>query len=71
MVWIDLKSVRSRLTFIFNLKFILNSNFFKMAFVLVRFGPGFPAEQLNPRGALRESNTAGAKNRFREVLGVF
>jgi hypothetical protein len=29
------------LEFIFNLKFILNSNYFKMASVRVRFSPGF------------------------------
>jgi hypothetical protein len=42
------------LRFIFNLKFILNSNYFKMASVRVRFSPGFPlgggipAEQFDP-----------------------
>jgi hypothetical protein len=40
--WIDLKFVQSRLTFIFNLKLILKSNFFKMASVRERFSPGFP-----------------------------
>jgi hypothetical protein len=39
---IDLKFVRSRWTFIFNLKLIFHSNFFKMASILVRFMPGFP-----------------------------
>jgi hypothetical protein len=43
-----------RLRFIFNLKFILKSNFFKMASVRVHFSPGFPlrggfpAEQFAP-----------------------
>jgi hypothetical protein len=42
------------LTFIFNLKLIFQSNFFKMASVQVLFGPGFPlgggfpAEQFAP-----------------------
>jgi hypothetical protein len=30
------------LRFIFNLKFILNSNYYKMASVRVHFSPGFP-----------------------------
>jgi hypothetical protein len=40
--------------FIFNLKFILNLNYFKMASVRVQFSPGFPlgggfpAEQFAP-----------------------
>jgi hypothetical protein len=37
-----LNFVRSRLRFIFNLKLILNSNYFKMASVGVHFSPGFP-----------------------------
>jgi hypothetical protein len=40
--WIDLNFVRSCLRFIFNLKFILNSYYFKMASVQVHFSPGFP-----------------------------
>jgi hypothetical protein len=48
---IDLKFVRSCLKFIFNLTFIFQLNFFKMASVRVHFslgfttGGGFPAEQ--------------------------
>jgi hypothetical protein len=48
-----------------------------MAFIRVRFSPGFPlrggflAEQLHPLGALREYNTARAKKQFPEVLCVF
>jgi hypothetical protein len=65
------------LTFIFNLKFILNLNFSKwrpsVCALSLGFpqGGGFPADQLHPRGALREQNTAVAKNRFPEVLCVF
>jgi hypothetical protein len=40
--WIDLKFIRSRLTFILNLNLTLNSNYFKMAAVRVHFSPGFP-----------------------------
>jgi hypothetical protein len=39
--YIDLKFVRSRWRFIFNLKFIFQSNFFKMASFRVHLSPGF------------------------------
>jgi hypothetical protein len=44
---IDLKFVKSRLRFIFNLKFISYSNSFKMASFPVHFIPGFPLPQSN------------------------
>jgi hypothetical protein len=51
--WLDLKFEHSRLIFIFHLKFILNSNFFKISSVLVHFSPGFP----QGGGFLAEQNT--------------
>jgi hypothetical protein len=66
--------VRSRLMFIFNLKFILNLNFFKMATVRVQFSPGFPlrggfpAEQNTHMVLCVNRIPPEQKNRFPEVL---
>jgi hypothetical protein len=55
------------LRFIFNLKFILNSNYFKIVSVWVHFSPGFPlgggfpAEQFAPAWW---NETAGGEERL-------
>jgi hypothetical protein len=55
------------LRFIFNLKFILDLNYFKMAYVRVHFSPGFPlgggfpAEQFAPAWWFE---TAGGEERL-------
>jgi hypothetical protein len=53
------------LRFIFNLKFILNSNYFKMASVRVHFSPGFPEEQFAP--AWFYETTGGEERLLRRV----
>jgi hypothetical protein len=61
MVLLDRSEVHTiPLSLILNLKFILNSNFFKMVSIQVRFSPRFPlggrfpSEQLYLRGAQLE-----------------